>query len=294
MVALVGESGSGKSSCIGLLQRWYDPTEGRILLDAQPIAAYSNAALHRHMALVGQEPVLFARSIRDNIAYGCEEYGWGAPELDRRLVEAAMQAKAHGFITSLEDGYETVAGERGSQLSGGQKQRIAIARALVRDPSVLLLDEATSALDTSSEAQVQAAIDESMKGRTVVIIAHRLSTVRRAHKIVVMSNGRVIEEGVCVCVCVCIIYIYIYMYIYVHIYTHTHTHTHTLTHLCGRLTRHLTRARGRIQQLSLKAARTSRRPRATSHGNSCPLFLLHNHLHLPRVPQWWRVWVQDP
>ena len=194
-VALVGESGSGKSSCVALLQRWYDPTEGRLLVDQHPISAYSHSSLHRHMALVGQEPVLYARSIRDNIAYGCEGYGWSSEELERRVVTAAVQAKAHGFISAMQLGYETMAGERGSQLSGGQKQRIAIARALVRNPSVLLLDEATSALDTASEAQVQAAIDVAMKGRTVVIIAHRLSTVRRADKIVVMSNGRVLQEG---------------------------------------------------------------------------------------------------
>ena len=139
--------------------------------------------------------MLYARSIRDNISYGCDDYGWSAACLDQRVVAAAMQAKAHGFITAMEQGYDTMAGERGGQLSGGQKQRIAIARALVRDPSVLLLDEATSALDTASEAQVQAAIDASMKGRTVVIIAHRLSTVRRADKIVVMSQGQVVEEG---------------------------------------------------------------------------------------------------
>jgi ATP-binding cassette subfamily B (MDR/TAP) protein 9 len=195
VVALVGESGSGKSSCVALLQRWYDPQEGQVLLDGRPIAAYSHAALHRHMALVGQEPVLYARSIRDNISYGCDDYGWSEDELEARVVAAAKQAKAHGFISGLQDGYDSLAGERGGQLSGGQKQRIAIARALVRDPSVLLLDEATSALDTSSEAQVQAAIDASMRGRTVVIIAHRLSTVRRADRIIVMSAGQVIEEG---------------------------------------------------------------------------------------------------
>jgi ATP-binding cassette subfamily B (MDR/TAP) protein 9 len=195
VVALVGESGSGKSSCIALLQRWYDPCAGQVLVDGAPIHEYTHAALHKNMALVGQEPVLYARSIRDNICYGCDHFGWAPEEAQARVEAAARQAKAHDFIAAMEKGYDTLAGERGGQLSGGQKQRIAIARALVRSPSVLLLDEATSALDTASEAQVQAAIDACMHGRTVVIIAHRLSTVRRADKIVVLSNGRVVEEG---------------------------------------------------------------------------------------------------
>ncbi|EKX49343.1 hypothetical protein GUITHDRAFT_68014 [Guillardia theta CCMP2712] len=194
VVALVGSSGSGKSSCISLIERFYEPTGGEVLLDGLSLSSYDNSFLRRHISLVGQEPVLYARSLLENIAYGLGREVEEA-ELRRRVTLAARQACADEFIMRMEDGFSTHAGERGSHLSGGQKQRIAIARALVRNPSILLLDEATSALDTASEAQVQKAIDESMKGRTVLVIAHRLSTIQRADKIIVLSNGLVVEQG---------------------------------------------------------------------------------------------------
>ncbi|KAI1713344.1 ABC transporter transmembrane region domain-containing protein [Ditylenchus destructor] len=190
VVALVGPSGGGKSSCIGMFEHFYEPDSGEVLLDGVPIREYDHKFLHTKIALVGQEPVLYARSVEENIAYGY-------PTADKESIQSAAKlANAHEFITDTQNGYETSVGEKGSQMSGGQKQRIAIARALVRDPVILLLDEATSALDTESERQVQEAIQKSLKGRTVLLIAHRLSTVENADKIVVMSGGRVVQQGV--------------------------------------------------------------------------------------------------
>ncbi|KAJ1471075.1 P-loop containing nucleoside triphosphate hydrolase protein [Baffinella frigidus] len=194
VAALVGSSGSGKSSCIALLQRFYQASGGRVLLDGHPLEAYTHEYLHSRISLVAQEPVLYARSIAENIAYGFGEH-LSPEELRAKVVEAAKLACCHHFISRMKLGYDTMAGEKGSHLSGGQKQRIAIARALVRDPAVLLLDEATSALDTASEASVQSAIDTSMQGRTVLVIAHRLSTVRRAHNIIVLQDGVVQQQG---------------------------------------------------------------------------------------------------
>ena len=170
-VALVGMSGCGKSTCIQLLQRFYDPCKGVIELDGHPLSHYNIKWLRAQFGVVGQEPVLFATTIANNIRYGCS----GVSDSD--IQSAAMAANAHDFISQLPLKYETIVGERGAQLSGGQKQRIAIARALVRNPKILLLDEATSALDTQSEYVVQKALDHARLGRTTIIVAHRLSTV---------------------------------------------------------------------------------------------------------------------
>ncbi|KAK7342544.1 hypothetical protein VNO80_25499 [Phaseolus coccineus] len=188
-VGLVGGSGSGKSTIIALLERFYDPVEGVILLDGHKTNRLQLKWLRSQFGLVNQEPVLFATSIKENILFGKE----GASM--ESVITAAKTANAHDFIVKLPDGYETQVGQFGFQLSGGQKQRVAIARALLRDPKVLLLDEATSALDAQSERVVQAAIDQASKGRTTIIIAHRLSTIQSAHLIAVLQAGRVIETG---------------------------------------------------------------------------------------------------
>jgi subfamily B ATP-binding cassette protein MsbA len=187
--ALVGPSGAGKSTVISLLPRFYDPAEGRILIDGQDIARVTKQSLRGAVAYVSQQPYLFEGTIRENIRYGRP----GASDAD--IEDAARRAHAHDFILAQPQGYETPVGEHGMTLSGGQRQRISIARALVRDAPILLLDEATSALDTESEALVQQALETAMEGRTVLVIAHRLSTIARADKIVVMQNGLVAEEG---------------------------------------------------------------------------------------------------
>ena len=198
VVALVGPSGGGKSSIVKLLERQYLPTSGAVLVDGRDLGSYQSGWLKRRMALVSQEPVLYARSIKRNIIYGMETED-GVPESEvptqNEIEEAARLANAHDFICALPEQYDTECGERGVQLSGGQKQRLAIARALVRKPSVLLLDEATSALDADSEAVVQEALDRTMVGRTVLVIAHRLSTVQGADRIVVIKKGTVVEMG---------------------------------------------------------------------------------------------------
>ncbi|XP_037673279.1 ATP-binding cassette sub-family B member 9 isoform X2 [Choloepus didactylus] len=189
VTALVGPSGSGKSSCVNILENFYPLEGGRVLLDGKPISAYDHKYLHRVISLVSQEPVLFARSITDNISYGLPAVPF------ETVVEAAQRANAHGFIMELQDGYNTETGEKGAQLSGGQKQRVAMARALVRSPPVLVLDEATSALDAESEYLIQQAIHGPLQRHTVLVIAHRLSTVERAHCIVVLDKGRVVQQG---------------------------------------------------------------------------------------------------
>ncbi|XP_011926698.1 PREDICTED: ATP-binding cassette sub-family B member 9 isoform X1 [Cercocebus atys] len=189
VTALVGPSGSGKSSCVNILENFYPLEGGRVLLDGKPISAYDHKYLHRVISLVSQEPVLFARSITDNISYGLPAVPF------EMVVEAAQKANAHGFIMELQDGYSTETGEKGAQLSGGQKQRVAMARALVRNPPVLILDEATSALDAESEYLIQQAIHGNLQKHTVLIIAHRLSTVEHAHLIVVLDKGRVVQQG---------------------------------------------------------------------------------------------------
>ncbi len=189
IVALVGPSGAGKSTLVGLLPRLYDPTQGRILLDGVDLREIDLAELRRLFGVVTQETLLFNDTVLHNIAYG-------APAADRKKAEeCARAANAHDFILELEQGYDTVIGQAGGRLSGGQAQRIAIARALYRDPPILLFDEATSHLDSQSEALVQAAIDRLLEGRTALVVAHRLSTVRRADLIVVMQDGKIIESG---------------------------------------------------------------------------------------------------
>ena len=188
-VALVGPSGAGKSTLISLIPRFYDPTAGRILLDGVDLRDQSLAGLRSHMAAVPQETQLFSGTVAENIRFGDPK------ATDAELVEAAKAAHAHAFVTAFPDGYDTLVGERGMQVSGGQRQRIAIARALLKNPQVLVLDEATSALDNESEAVVQAALVHLMETRTTVVIAHRLSTVRNADRIVVMDAGRIVQAG---------------------------------------------------------------------------------------------------
>lgn len=188
-VALVGPSGAGKSTVVALLQRFYDPTQGQVLLDGQPAQAIPLSDLRRQMAIVPQDVFLFGGTIRDNIAYG--KLGAAQAEIEN----AAKRANAHEFISGFPQGYDTLVGERGLKLSGGQRQRVAIARAILRDPRILILDEATSALDSESERLVQEALDELMHGRTTFIIAHRLSTIRAADQILVLQKGRLVEQG---------------------------------------------------------------------------------------------------
>ena len=188
-IALVGPSGGGKTTLLNLIPRFYDATEGRVLIDGHDVRAVTLASLRRQIALVTQEPFLFDDTIRANIAYA-------RPDASEAEIEAASRAAAaHDFITSLPAGYETGVGEAGARLSGGQRQRIAIARAFLKNAPILLLDEATSALDTESEAQVQAALKRLMAGRTTLLIAHRLSTVRGADRIYVIDKGRIVESG---------------------------------------------------------------------------------------------------
>jgi subfamily B ATP-binding cassette protein MsbA len=187
--ALVGPSGAGKSTVITLVPRFYDPAEGEILIDGQNIADVTKSSLRQHLAYVSQQPYLFEGTIRDNIRYGRPE------ATDAEIEDAARLANAHDFILAQPQGYDTPVGENGVTLSGGQRQRLSIARALVRSAPILLLDEATSALDTESEAAVQQALDAAMAGRTVIVIAHRLSTVVNADKIIVMQGGQAVEEG---------------------------------------------------------------------------------------------------
>jgi len=189
IVALVGPSGGGKTTIANLIPRFYDPTKGRITVDGQDIREVTLKSLRGQMGIVTQETILFNDTVRNNIAYGDPE----APF--ERIVDCARIANAHEFITALPQGYDTIIGERGVKLSGGQKQRIAIARAILKDPEILIFDEATSSLDSESELLVQEALDRLMKGHTTLVIAHRLSTVRRADRIVVIDRGRIVEEG---------------------------------------------------------------------------------------------------
>ncbi|KAB2612248.1 ABC transporter B family member 11 [Pyrus ussuriensis x Pyrus communis] len=189
-VALVGESGSGKSTVVALLQRFYDPDSGHITLDGTELGKFNLKWLRQQMGLVGQEPVLFNDTIRANIAYGKD-----GDATEAEIIAASELANAHKFISSLNQGYDTVVGERGIQLSGGQKQRVAIARAIIKSPKILLLDEATSALDAESERVVQDALDRVMVNRTTVVVAHRLSTIKNADVIAVVKNGVIVEKG---------------------------------------------------------------------------------------------------
>ncbi|KAJ3300113.1 ATP-binding cassette, sub-B (MDR TAP), member 4 [Borealophlyctis nickersoniae] len=190
-VALVGQSGCGKSTILGLLERWYDVSKGQAIVDDLNVKDWQLKQLREQMALVGQEPILFDISIRENIAYGAVD---GTATFEE-IQAAARMANIHDFVVSLPKGYDTIVGEKGGQLSGGQKQRVAIARALIRNPKILLLDEATSALDSESEKVVQEALDVASKGRTTIVIAHRLSTVQNADTIYVIRDGVVAEQG---------------------------------------------------------------------------------------------------
>jgi ABC-type multidrug transport system fused ATPase/permease subunit len=188
-IALVGQSGAGKSTMVSLILRFFDPVSGEVKMDGKPSDSYPLSDLRNEMAIVPQEVILFGGSILENIAYG-------KPDATREEIEnAARKANALEFIESFPEGFETVVGERGIQLSGGQRQRIAIARAVLKNPKILILDEATSSLDSESERLVQEALDELMKNRTSIVIAHRLSTVRKADQIFVMKNGEIIERG---------------------------------------------------------------------------------------------------
>ena len=189
VAALVGPSGAGKSTVAALLSRFYDPTRGRILLDGHPYPDLDSDWLREQVGVVSQEPILFATSIAENIRYGRP----GAT--DSEVEDAARAANAHEFIEGFPEGYQTLVGERGVRLSGGQKQRVAIARALLKDPRVLVLDEATSALDAESEHLVQEALGRLMRGRTTLVIAHRLSTVQDADRVLVLDGGRVVQQG---------------------------------------------------------------------------------------------------
>lgn len=190
IVALVGQSGGGKTTVASLLERFYDPTAGMVTLDGQDLRTLDPSWLRGQViGFISQEPVLFGTTIMENIRFGKVDAS------DEEVYAAAREANAHEFIISFPEGYDTIVGERGATLSGGQKQRLAIARALIKQPAVLILDEATSALDSESERVVQEALDRASAGRTVLVIAHRLSTVRAAHQIVVMAHGRVCEMG---------------------------------------------------------------------------------------------------
>ncbi|HST20481.1 MAG TPA: ABC transporter transmembrane domain-containing protein [Blastocatellia bacterium] len=189
IVALVGPSGAGKSTLVALIPRFFDVTSGAILVDGHDIRSLRLSDLRSAIGMVPQETTLFGGTIRENIAYGKLD------ATDEKIKAVARAAHAHEFVSEFPDGYETIVGERGIKLSGGQRQRIAIARALLKDPAILILDEATSSLDSESERLVQDALETLMQGRTTFVIAHRLSTVRRADKIVVLDAGRIIEEG---------------------------------------------------------------------------------------------------
>ena len=188
-VALVGHSGSGKSTMADLLSRFYNATSGAILLDDVPIEKYSIADVRNAIGIVAQDTILFNDTVFNNIAFGFPN------ATEQQVVEAAKIANAHDFILQMPDGYQTVIGDRGDRLSGGQRQRICIARAVLRNPDILILDEATSALDTENERLVQSAMNKMLEGRTALIIAHRLSTIVNADKIVVLDNGKIVEQG---------------------------------------------------------------------------------------------------
>jgi subfamily B ATP-binding cassette protein MsbA len=189
VVALVGPSGAGKTTLVSLLPRFWDPNRGRILLDGIDIRSLRLADLRGAIGIVPQDPALFSGTVRENIAYA-------RPGASLAEVEsAARAAHAHEFVERLPERYDTVVGERGIKLSGGQRQRVAIARAILKDPVILILDEATSSLDTESERLIEDAMSKLLVGRTTLIIAHRLSTVRRADRLVVLDRGRIVEEG---------------------------------------------------------------------------------------------------
>jgi subfamily B ATP-binding cassette protein MsbA len=189
IVAIVGSSGSGKTTLVHLIPRLFDVTSGRLLIDDHDVRDVTLASLRTQIGIVTQETILFNDTVRNNIAYGQPHVS------QKQVIEAAEASLAHDFITALPEGYDTVIGERGFRLSGGERQRLSIARALLKNAPILILDEATSALDTESESLVQSALQNLMSGRTVLVIAHRLSTVRRADRIVVIENGTIADIG---------------------------------------------------------------------------------------------------
>lgn len=189
LVAIVGPTGAGKTTAMNLIHRFYDPTEGRITIDGRDLRQVTMESWYRQIALVPQETILFGGTILDNIRYGNRDAG------DEAVKEASRAAHAHDFIMGFPDQYHTVVGEKGINVSGGQRQRIAIARAILKNPRILLLDEATSALDSESERLVQEALEQLMKGRTTFVIAHRLTTIQRADRILVLNKGRLVETG---------------------------------------------------------------------------------------------------
>ena len=186
---MVGPSGGGKSTLADLVPRFYDPTEGEVLIDGISLKDYDLESIRQHIGVVTQESILFNDTIFNNIAFGMPHVS----EAD--VIQAAKIANAHDFISQTENGYQTFIGERGSKLSGGQRQRLSIARAVLKNPPILILDEATSALDSESEKLVQEALFNLMKNRTSIVIAHRLSTIQHANEIVVIQNGEVAEQG---------------------------------------------------------------------------------------------------
>jgi len=189
IIALVGMSGAGKTSLVNLLPRFYDVEKGQIRIDEYDIREVTLKSLREQIGLVTQQTILFNDTVRNNISYG------NLKSKEQEILEVAKAANAHDFIKRLPQGYETIIGEQGVKLSGGERQRLSIARALLKNAPILILDEATSSLDSDSETEVQRALEELMKGRTVFVIAHRLSTIRNAHRIVVLSEGQIVEEG---------------------------------------------------------------------------------------------------
>jgi ABC-type multidrug transport system fused ATPase/permease subunit len=188
-IAIVGPSGAGKSTIIQLLMRFYDPNQGKVLIDGKSSDTYELTSLRNSIAIVPQDVLLFGGTIRENIAYGKPD------ATEEEIKEAAVRANAADFIQSFPEGYNTLVGDRGIKLSGGQRQRIAIARAVLKQPAILLLDEATSSLDSESERLVQEALEKLMVGRTSFVVAHRLSTIKNADKILVLDKGVIVEEG---------------------------------------------------------------------------------------------------
>ena len=189
MIGLCGPSGAGKSTFVNLISRFYDVTHGQILIDGIDVRDYDVQWLRRQIGVVLQEPYLFHGTISDNIRYGNPDAS------DAEVIAAARAANAHDFIVGFPDGYDTMVGERGQSLSGGERQRVSIARAILHNPGILILDEATSSVDTETEKQIQQALDRLVQGRTTFAIAHRLSTLRAADRLVVLEKGRIAETG---------------------------------------------------------------------------------------------------
>jgi len=188
-VALIGHTGSGKTTLAALVPRFYDASEGRVLVDGVDVRDVTRRSLRREVGVISQDPFLFSATVRENIAFGASN------ATDEQVVEAARAAQAHEFVEALPDGYDTVIGERGITLSGGQRQRLAIARAILIDPRILVLDDATASVDATTEARIRAGLREVMRDRTTIIIAHRLSTIALADEIVVLDRGRVTARG---------------------------------------------------------------------------------------------------